>query len=270
MFKKRVSTMLCAGMLCAGLLLGCGQTQSGGVRESLYAFEKVTADDIVDVAEDLLSEMEKTKDEVVAELTAKVEKEDKGQGEADASELLGTWETTFSYAAVIEEELEVDEEFAGFHEDFDLTVYLTFYDDNTFAMYIDEAETEPALKSYTESLARYSTDAMYDMFKDTGMSNEELDSMMEETFGMGLYDYLIEELTSALTVEDLAGDFYEDGVYEVKGNRLYLGEYEIDPNTYDIFTIKGNTLTLMIPEGSEVEETGIEGLDYPHVFTRVE
>ncbi|MCH5281234.1 MAG: hypothetical protein J1E61_07150 [Lachnospiraceae bacterium] len=189
-----------------------------------------------------------------------------GCGKKDTSDqLIGKWELTFDYSAVIEDELGSD--YDGFHEEFDLTVCLDFNADGTFAMYVDEESLAPTLQNYLESLAQYATDLTYEEFE--GYSKAEVDEMAEEQFGMSIYDYMLEQFVTAVTAEDIAGEMYTSGVYEAKGDEVHMDEYEVQDNIYDVFKVEGNTLTLNPPEGAEVEYTGIEGFDYPYVFTRV-
>lgn len=191
-----------------------------------------------------------------------------GCGKKDTSDqLIGTWSLTFDYSKALENEL--GSEFAGFHEDFDLTVCITFNDDGTFAMYVDEEALAPALQNYLESLADFTAEETYAEFEATGMSRAEVDETAQQQFGMSIYDYMLDQLTSTITVEDVAGEIYTSGVFEAKGDELHMDEYAVQDNIYDIFTVQGDTLTLNPPEGAEVESTGIEGFDYPYVFTRV-
>ena len=190
-----------------------------------------------------------------------------GCGKKDTSDqLIGTWKLTFDYSAVLEADMSSD--FNGFHENFDLTICLTFNDDGTFAMYVDEDALAPVLQNYLESLAQYDTDSAYEEYAAQGYTKEEVDENFQDQFGMTPYDYARDYYMNLTTVEEIASDFYTSGVYEAKGDEVHMDEYKVQDNVFDIFTVEGDTLTLNPPPGAEDESTGIEGFDYPYVFTR--
>ena len=272
MGKKRMIDLLCIGTLCGVLIWGCGKTQP----EETQGASKATADTEIIPVEDLVIDVEASKEKLFAKMKEKMEIKVSEEAEAEVDsvevneELLGTWSVTFDYAIAIEEELTSD--YDEFHEDFNMTVYLTFHDDGTFEMYIDEKELEPVLQNYLKSLAQFATDMTYEDFRE-GLgeyySEEEFEEIIESQFGMSLYDYMLEQFTDIVTAEELAAEIYTSGLYIVNGNQLHMDENMVSSTTYDIFTIEGDTLTLTPPEGAEVEPTGIEGFDYPYVFTRV-
>ena len=269
MQKKILRKILWMGILCVALMVGCGQIQSEESEETLKAVEKNGAEEIGDMVEDIVSEAETHQDKIVTELTARIEGKSAIQGETDASELIGTWSLTFDNAKVIEDEFELNDEFPGFHGEFDLTIYLTFYDDDTYAIYVDEVEVEPAWQSYLESMAQFTVDYAYDMLSESGLSKEEIDLLIKKEYGMSLYDYMLEELVSAVSVEDFVKGICASGVYEVRGNELHMDEHVPSDYDFEIYTIEGDTLTITPPEGVEVKTIGIEAFDYPYVFTRV-
>lgn len=189
-----------------------------------------------------------------------------GCGKKDTSDqLIGTWGLTFDYSAVIEEEFS-GSDFDGFHEEFDLTVLLTFNDDGTYAMYIDEEALAPVLEKYLDSMASYATDVTYEQ---SGLSKEEADEAWRQAYGMDVATYWAEMFGDLVTVEEISGEMHTEGVYEAKGNEVHMDEYKVQDNAYDIFKVEGDTLTITLPEGAEVEPAGIEGFDYPYIFTRV-
>lgn len=274
MFKKSSVKILFVGALLTALLFGCGKVQSEEFVETETEVDREETDPAVDQKETSKVwnfETAAAKSDRIqgSENDAKAddEKEIDTAIETDIAELLGSWEVTFDYATVIEEELGSD--FYDFHEKFELTIYLDFHDDGTFEMYVDAKEVEPTLQNYFKSLAKYTADYMYEMFEGTGLSQQEVDDLVEEEFGMNIYDYMLGEFMGVIDAEELAEELFTSGVYEVRGNHLHMDEYEIQDDTYDIFRIEGDTLTLTLPEGAENELTGIEGFDYPYVFTRV-
>ncbi|MCH5281233.1 MAG: hypothetical protein J1E61_07145 [Lachnospiraceae bacterium] len=262
MLKRHVIKILCVGVVLAGLLYGCGQAQPEAVDEDLNVVENVLDADDESEKEELASPLAEEKTGKKIEREIEKESETKSQSEVSDTEIIGTWATTFDYAALIE--MELGNEYADFHEDFDLTIYLDFHDDGTFEMYADEEEVRPTLQKYFESLAQYVADLTYEEF-DGQFSKAEVDEM----FGMSIYDYLLEQFVDAIDAADITGEMYVKGVYAVEGDHLLMDEYELQSNIYDIYAIEGDTLTLTLPEGAENDSIGIANFDYPYVFTRV-
>lgn len=185
-----------------------------------------------------------------------------------AKKLYGTWETSFDLSGIIEGEM--GEDFEGFHEEFEITLLMDFNEDGTFKMYADEEKLTDTLDTYLESLASFGADMMYEQMEEADMSREQVDEYVEEQFGMSVEEYMLDELKSSIDADDLISEVETEGVYEAKGKKLYMDEYEISPNAYDIFSVEGDTLTIdaATEEIAEDQEL-IDGFSYPYVFTKV-
>lgn len=183
------------------------------------------------------------------------------------AELYGTWAATFDLSEAMETQL--GEEFEGFHEEFDITLMMDFNEDGTYKMYIDEASLTDTLDVYIESLAAFSSELLYEELKASGHTRKEVDSAFSREYGMGVKEYMIKEFKSTMRVEDLMNNIETTGVYDVKGNKLYMDETAISSYQYDLFTIEGDVLTIDIEEGTVYVEM-IEGFTYPFVFNRVQ
>lgn len=190
-----------------------------------------------------------------------------GCGSNTAEQLYGTWATTFDLSGMIESELGSD--FEGFHEEFDITLMMDFNEDGTFKMYADEAALTDTFNTYIESLASFGAEMMYTEFENEGYTRDEIDSVFAEQYGMGIEEYMLSELQASVNIEDLVGDIETTGVYEAKGNKLYMGEVAVSSNVYDLFTVEGDTLTIDAAGDVDSEEI-IEGFDYPYVFNKVQ
>lgn len=190
-----------------------------------------------------------------------------GCGSNTAKQLYGTWAATFDLSGMIEDELGSD--FDGFHEDFDITLMLDFNEDGTFRMYADEEALRDTFNTYIESLASFGTNVMYEQLEGNGYTRDEIDSMVEEQYGMGVEEYMLSQLQSSVDIDDLIGDMETTGVYKAKGNKLYMDEVAVSSNMYDLFTVEGDTLTIDAAGEVDSEEI-IEGFDYPYVFDRVQ
>lgn len=185
-----------------------------------------------------------------------------------SKKLYGTWETTLDYASVLEEEL--GSGYEDFHEPFELKLMVEFKEDGTYSMYADEEYAIETVDQWVQALAAYDTEVAYNEYEGSGMSREEVDEAFQQQFGCSLEEYVLEAYQDTFDVDELVSEMYTEGVYQAKGNKLYMDEVEVSPDTYDIFTVEGDTLTIDIPEGAEVDEDEmIEGIDYPLTFTKV-
>lgn len=185
-----------------------------------------------------------------------------------SKELIGTWETVLDYSTVMKDEMGSDYE--DMDVTFDLKMVLEFHEDGTYSMYADEEYAAQTVDKFVEDLIAYDTEATYAQYEESGMSREEVDEAMQQQYGCTLAEYVEEVYSSSFDADELVSDMHSDGVYEAKGDKLFMDEVEVSPNVYDVFTIEGDTLTVDIPEGAEVDaDEMVEGIDYPLTFTKV-
>lgn len=180
-----------------------------------------------------------------------------------AKKLYGTWEMTIDYSSAIEQGLGA--EFEDFHHDFDLNLLFQFNEDGTYRMYVDEESTKETFENWINALVSYSADMLYEECKESGMTKEDVDTVVQEQYGCSVEEYMLEEVNSEVDIEETISEMKSDGVFKAKGDKLYL-----DEDGYDIFKVENDTLTIDMPEGVEIKEDEmIEGIDYPLVFTKV-
>lgn len=180
-----------------------------------------------------------------------------------AKKLYGTWETTIDYSYAIEEGL--GSEFEDFHHDFDIKMMFEFKEDGTYSMYADEESTQETYDNWINALVPYLAEMMYEECKESGMSREDVDTVVQEQYGCSVEEYMLEEIKSEVDIDEYISQMKSDGVFKAKGDKLYL-----DEDGYDVFTVENDTLTIDIPEGAVVEDDEmIEGIEYPLVFTKV-
>lgn len=183
-----------------------------------------------------------------------------------AKQLYGSWEMTVDFSKEIESELNEPE----FHEELNVKLIVQYNEDGTFEMYADEAYTTDSLNNWLNAFVDYTVEQTYLDYEEMGMSREEVDQAMMDQYGMSMKEMMDEAMADSISVEDVVADLQTSGVWEAKGDKLYMDEYEVSANTYDNFTVDGDTLTITLPEGAEVDEADMmEGLEYPLVFTRV-
>lgn len=252
--------------------------------EAFAAGDELTVDDLVtiedfsDVTSVFIGEDGSEQDTVIAEVDMKVtvritdDSDNFSELElspevSDIALLYGTWAATFDLSNAIESELGSD--FDGFHEEFGITLMLDFNEDGTFKMYADEAALTDTFNTYIESLAAFGTELLYKEFTSSGYSRKEINSVFKREYGMGIEEYILSELQKSVDIEELVDDIETTGVYEVKGDRLYMDEFAVSSFAYDLFTIEGDVLT--IDASGEVNSVDIfEDFNYPYVFNRVQ
>lgn len=247
------------------------------VGDIITADDLVTIEDLSDVTCVLIDEDGDEQDSVIAEIgmTITVKATDDSDNSAklkvspeisNISELYGTWEATFDLSGYIESGL--DSEFSGFHEDFDIVLLVDFYEDGTCKIYTDEETLTEAFNTYTESLAAFGAEILYKQFTSEGYSRKQINSVFRQEYGMGIEEYMLKELQKSVDVKEIVDDVETTGVYEVKGNRLYMDEIAVSPLSYDLFSIEDDVLT--IESSADVDSLGIfEDFGYPYVFNRV-
>lgn len=251
--------------------------------EAFAAGDVITVDDLVtiedfsDVACVFIDEDGNEQDSITAEedMTVTIRATDASDNYSEIevpleisniAELYGTWETTFELSNAIESELGSD--FDGFHEEFNITLLVDFNEDGTFKMYADKAALTDTFNTYIESLASFGTELLYKEFTDSGYTRKEINSVFKKEYGMGIEEYMFSELQNSLDIDELVDIIETTGVYEVKGNKLYMDEIAVSSYIYDLFTIEGDVLTIDTAEDVSSIEI-FEEFDYPYVFNRV-
>lgn len=183
-----------------------------------------------------------------------------------AKKLYGSWEMTVDFSKEVESELGEPD----FHAPLDVKLIVQFNEDGTFDMYADEAFTTDSLNGWLDAFIDYYVEKTYVEYEEMGMTREEVDQAMMDQYGMGMQEMMEDAMADSVSVDDVVADLQTSGVWEAKGDKLYMDEVEVQANAYDNFTVEGDTLTLTIPEGAEVDAADMmEGMEYPLVFTRV-
>ncbi len=251
--------------------------ESFAVGDIITADDLVTIEDFDDVTCVLIDEDGDEQDSVIAEIgmTITVKATDASDNSAklkvspeisNISELYGTWETSVDLSSYIESEL--DSDFNGFHEDFYIKFLIDFNEDGTFKMYTDEEALTDSFNTYIESLAAFGAELLYKQFTSEGYSRKQINSVFRQEYGMGIEEYMLKELRKSVDVKELVDAIETTGVYEVKGNRLYMNEYAMSSFAYDLFSIDGDVLTIDSSLDADSLEL-FEDLGYPYVFNRV-
>ena len=220
------------------------------------------------VAEGRISDARSILEDILEEYPDSTQLQDAIAGLPADGTLTGLWKMEYDVSQEIVADM--GDEFDDFRTPLVIPLMFEFNEDGTFRMYVGE-EFKENLDTWMDEFIRYSTDMLYDMLSDMGLSKKQADAMIEEQFGVSLEDYIRQEAEDAMDTGDIEELIAteESGYYEARGDRLYISdEYgEWDEDSYEIFQVEGDTLTFMLPEGMESEEI-LPGLNYPFTLTR--
>lgn len=188
---------------------------------------------------------------------------------SEADKLVGTWKAEVDMTDMINEELAADPALAEYFNisSFCVIMTMTFNEDGTYSTGIDADSVSAAMLGLVTDMER----GIYAMFE-AEIEASGLDMAVEELLelsGVSMED-LLSELTYGLEsgmVDEIVSEAAMSGNFEVKGDKLFLSDgldYAVDPAVYEVFTLEGDTLTLVENVGAEDDSFGL----YPVVFTR--
>ncbi len=185
--------------------------------------------------------------------------------------LLGSWTGSMDLAAAVNEGIVegLGTDAADMAEyltvdELKITITMTFNEDDTYSMVVDEAALEDAMRGMMDDVV----DGLVAYFEAL-LEAEGLDMTVEELLaysGMSI-DTLAEDMFGSMTAEDMFGDLNGEGNFKVSDGKLFLSdglEYAVDLAVYETYTVDGNTLT--IDKGTATDE--YENFIYPMVFTK--
>lgn len=190
-------------------------------------------------------------------------------GDKSAEKLYGTWSSEFDLSDEMSKQLGSD--FADFDGQLKFKLYFDFNEDGTCKMYIDKDEFSTDMNAWIDSVLEYAVNMMYDQLAEQGIDKATADEVLEQQFGMPIDQYMGDMVRSSIDIDSMAAEMETTGVWEAKGNKLYMDEKEVQKNAYDIFKVEGDVLTIDLADGADASDVfgGIEGMDYPFTFNRV-
>ena len=190
-------------------------------------------------------------------------------GSKSAEKLYGTWSSEFDLTGEMLKQLGSD--FADFEGELKFTIYFDFNEDGTCKLYADKDELSTDMNAWIDSVLEYAINKMYEQFEAQGIDKETADAAIEKQFGMPIDQYMGDLVRGSIDIDSMAAEMETTGVWEAKGDKLYMDEKEIQKNAYDIFKVEGDVLTIDAAEGADASDvfSGIEGMDYPFTFNRV-
>lgn len=190
-------------------------------------------------------------------------------GKSDAN-AVGTWSMKMDLSAAMKEEM--GSEFADFDAPFVFTLYLDLNKDGSYKMYVDEKETERDMETFMDALADFFTEYLYAAMEAQGVDRATAQAGLEAQVGMPVRDYAFQSIKDSIDITELTKSMVQEGVYEVKGGKLFMGLDKTSKNIYDFITIKGDKMTLDEAKDAAASpffNGTIPGLSYPFELTRV-
>lgn len=190
-------------------------------------------------------------------------------GNKDKEALIGDWQATLDLTNMMNDEMKAgmggDEELMGYFtiSDFTVTLTLTFRDDDSYTLSVDESSMEKSVDKMLETLRNGFSSYLEDMIAQEypDMTLDEFFETAEMTFDE-LYD---ETFGAALDKEILMSSTDEmesNGTFTAKGGVLTLTDDD-GPGT-EAYELNGDKLTLT---GEGVDDGTLAGL-YPLTFTK--
>lgn len=175
-------------------------------------------------------------------------------------DIVGTWKIDYDMGEQMSAEMGSD--FADFESSLEITLKFDFTEDGEYKMYADDSFKEN-FNDWLADLCDYSVDMMYEIYEEMGMTKEDVDTLMEDEFGMSLEEYLVTSLEAEMDVDALMEEMVVEGEYKIEGDKLFLSDEDgdFDEDAYEICTISGDTMKLETPDGDETEI--LPGLAYP-------
>lgn len=182
--------------------------------------------------------------------------------------IAGTWEAEWDMSEVMADEM--GDEFADFESTLVVSLLFDFNEDGTYKIYLNEDKFKTGIANWTDDLCDYAVEKMYDTFEtESGVDRETADSLIYKQYGMTIDEMMRQQIDLLFNVDAFIASVETKGVYETKGNKLFLGdEGEVDRNRYDTFTVTGDTLKLEVPKGAASTPLA-SGLEYPITLYKV-
>jgi hypothetical protein len=150
-------------------------------------------------------------------------------------------------------------------ESFNLPLVMTFNEDGTGSMTVDQAAMTETIDKLAADLTAGLEAYFTEYFASMGLEID-LDEALAAS-GMSMDD-LVEEMKAEFAGEDAFAEFTNEFKYKAEDGKLYMSEdleSEIS-EVYNTYELKGNTLTLDI--GTEEIEEEMAAILFPMTLTR--
>lgn len=189
-------------------------------------------------------------------------------GCGESATIEGTWANEIDSTEMLVSYLGIEEDLSEYIkiDKFVVTMNVTFNEDGTYKMKVDEKTTKESFLAARDIVS----DGLRKYLEDT-IKNEGYDITVEEflEFAETDFDTLINDYINDGIINQMVNIMQNEGKYKVEENKLYMTETadsEFDDEVYQVFTLTEDTLTLTESFGNESENNS----DYPKVFKRVD
>lgn len=198
----------------------------------------------------------------------------------DAEKLVGTWKGEISVNDVMDNtnvasgnlDILLLKQFIDFSEMY-IAFDMTFNEDGTYYAKVDEASVQKFLDAVLVEIEKNLYDIVEAEIGKTGVNISVEDMLAYLGVDSGnLIEYIKEMYSESDLALSIAEENLIEGKYDAEDSKLYLSEAldsEVDRNEYEIYKLKGNTLTLLENVGNENGEKELIHV-YPFVLTKVE
>lgn len=181
--------------------------------------------------------------------------------------VLGSWKASMNLAEYLNQGIAQEDATAAEYlsvDSFYLTMVLTFKEDNTYTITLDENSVDAAVEQLKIDIRGGMEKYLVDMMAQMGvvMTIDEIMKASNTTM-----DKLMDEFFSDEMVEQMVDGASSEGKFKAKSGRIFLSDgldYEVDPNVYGIYKVDGSTLTILDYVGEDQNFLGM----YPLTFTK--
>lgn len=153
-------------------------------------------------------------------------------------------------------------------EAFSVAVTLTFREDDTYSMKVDEAALNETMQNIRSDIQAGMERYLVDLVAAEGveMSLEEILTLS----GLSMSDLMDEIITPELTAS-VVENINAQGKFEAEGGKLYLSaglQFAVDKNIYEPYRLEGTTLTLLEIVSDEAVDNFTSAM-YPMIFQKI-
>ena len=188
-----------------------------------------------------------------------------GCGGGGKKALVGTWESSLDLTDMVNEQMEAgmgsDQELMQYFtiKDFSIKLALTFNEDDTYKLAVDEAAMGQSLDNILADFKEGATRYFEDLIAESGQEM----TVDEALSAMGLtMDDFMDQLFSKEDMMSSLGEMESSGTFQAKGGMIYMTDG--DGTGVEPYELEDSTLTLT---GEGVDDGELVGL-YPMTFTK--
>ena len=188
-----------------------------------------------------------------------------GCGGGDKKALVGTWESSLNLTDMVNEQMEAgmgsDQELMQYFtiKDFSIKLALTFNEDDTYKLAVDEAAMGQSLDNILADFKEGATRYFEDLIAESGQEM----TVDEALSAMGLtMDDFMDQLFSKEDMMSSLGEMESSGTFQAKGGMIYMTDG--DGTGVEPYELEDSTLTLTGEGVDDGELVGLSPMPSPH------